>query len=397
MRYKEPFTIYPRKLKKYTIYYYQCYDNNGRRIYGHSTGQRTKTAARLYCMELYRKGELIPDNKPVSFAEFAAGWWDIKTCKYLQWRQMQNPLAPSTIDHYKTSLELQIMPFFGKMKLNNITPEIIQKWVMKLSQEGLNNSSINLKIATLKVMLKEAVRLKMIAYNPTDKIKKLMANNREVKILNNSEVQKLFPSDWRKIWDSYEIYLFNKLAACTGMRMSEIIALKSEHINEDHIHVCVQYSRKYNIRPLKTKDSRNIPITPVLYEELSVLIGKNTGGFLFLNPQNREPITPNRIYRETGHAFDRIGINSEERKKCGLAMHHWRHFLNTALLMANVNTLKVQKVTGHKTMSMTRHYAHFDSRYFTEVLDVQNNLIASDSDSAVISADTAAEKQPAST
>jgi integrase len=73
-------------------------------------------------------------------------------------------------------------------------------------------------------------------------------------------------------------------------------------------------------------------------------------------------------------------------------MHHWRHFLNTALLMANVNTLKVQKVTGHKTMSMTRHYAHFDSRYFTEVLDVQNNLIASDNDSAVISADTTAEK-----
>jgi integrase len=44
--------------------------------------------------------------------------------------------------------------------------------------------------------------------------------------------------------------------------------------------------------------------------------------------------------------------------------------------MANVSTLKVQKVTGHKSLSMTRHYAHFDSRDFTEVLDVQNNLIS---------------------
>jgi hypothetical protein len=43
--------------------------------------------------------------------------------------------------------------------------------------------------------------------------------------------------------------------------------------------------------------------------------------------------------------------------------------------MANVSTLKVQKVTGHKSLSMTRHYTHFDSRDFTEVLDVQNNLI----------------------
>jgi hypothetical protein len=55
-------------------------------------------------MELYRNGKLIPGKKPVSFGEFAAGWWDIKTCKYLEWRQMQNPLAPSTIDHYKTNL-----------------------------------------------------------------------------------------------------------------------------------------------------------------------------------------------------------------------------------------------------------------------------------------------------
>jgi integrase len=80
------------------------------------------------------------------------------------------------------------------------------------------------------------------------------------------------------------------------------------------------------------------------------------------------------VYKETAAAFDKIGIGRDERKARGIALHHWRHFLNTALLMANVNTLKVQKVTGHKSLSMTRHYAHFDSREFTEVLDVQNGL-----------------------
>jgi integrase len=375
MRYKEPFTLYPRKLKTVTVFYYQCYDNNGKRMCGHSTGQRTKTAARMYCMELYRKGKLIPEKKPVSFAEFADGWWNIRTCKYLEWRQMQNPLAPSTIDHYKTNLELHIKPFFGKMSLNTISPELVQNWIMRLSREGYNNSSINIQIATLKVMMKEAARLKLISINPMEKIKKLIAHNKEVQILKSEEVQKLFPADWRKIWDSYEIYVFNKLAACTGMRLSEIIGLQIENIRDDHIHVCTQYSKKYGICPLKTKDSRNIPITSVLYEELSSLIKNNTRGFLFLENSGNEPISRNRIYRETSAAFDKIGIGREERRKRGLALHHWRHFLNTALLMANVNTLKVQKVTGHKSLSMTRHYAHFDSRDFTEVLDVQNSLL----------------------
>ena len=374
MRYKELFTVYPRKLKTVTVFYYQCYDNNGKRTCGHSTGQRTKTNAKKYCMELYRAGKLIPEKKPVSFAEYSDGWWDIKTCKYLEWRQIQNPLAPSTIDHYKTNLELHIKPFFGKMKLNDITADIVENWILGMSREGYNNSSINIQIATLKIMMKEAVRLKIISLNPVEKIKKLIAYNKEVQILKNEEVQNLFPMDWKKIWDSFEVYIFNKLAACTGMRLSEIIGLQINHIHDDYIHVCAQYSQKYGIRPLKTKDSRNIPIASALRGELSSIIKGNTQGFLFTE-NGGEPISRHRIYRETSAAFDKIGIGREERRERGLALHHWRHFLNTALLMANVSTLKVQKVTGHKSMSMTKHYAHFDSREFSEVLDVQNNLL----------------------
>jgi integrase len=375
MRYKQPFTVYPRKLKTVTVFYYQCYDSEGRRTNGHSTGQRTKTAAYAYCMKLYREGKLVPEKKTITFGEFAAGWWDIKTCKYLEWRQVQNPIAFSTIDHYKTSLEVHIKPYFAKTRLDAISPEVVQKWVLNLVKKGYTNASINMRIATLKIMMKEALRLKLINSNPVEKIKKLRADNKEVQILKTEEVQRLFPSKWQDIWDTYEVYIFNKLAACTGMRAGELLGLKGEHIHADHIHVCVQYSDKYGLIPLKTKDSRNIPITCFIHDELEVLIRKNGQGFIFSANGGTLPFTRNKIYKETADAFDRIGIFEAERKKRGIVLHHWRHFLNTALLMANVNTLKVQKVTGHKTLSMTKHYAHFDSREFTEVLDVQNRLL----------------------
>jgi integrase len=326
-------------------------------------------------MKLYKEGKLIPEKKTVSFGEFANGWWDIKSCKYLEWRQVQNPLAPSTIDHYKTNLEIHIKPYFAKIRLDAITHESVQKWVLQLSKKGYSNASINIQIATLKIMMKEAVRLRVITASPAEKIKKLKADNREVRILKIDEVKKLFPVNWQNIWDSYEVYIFNKLAACTGMRPGELMGLKGEHINADHIHVCAQYSKKYGVTPLKTKDSRDIPITGYVLEELSVLAEKNGQGFVFSDNGGADPISRNRIYKETRNALDKIGIGRQERKRRGIALHHWRHFLNTALLMANVNTLKVQKVTGHKSIGMTRHYAHFDSREFTEVLDVQNSLL----------------------
>ena len=44
--------------------------------------------------------------------------------------------------------------------------------------------------------------------------------------------------------------------------------------------------------------------------------------------------------------------------------------------MSNIADSKVQSVTGHRSMRMTEHYTHFDTRQFAEVRDVQANLLA---------------------
>ena len=49
--------------------------------------------------------------------------------------------------------------------------------------------------------------------------------------------------------------------------------------------------------------------------------------------------------------------------------------MNTLLLTSNVVISKVQKVTGHKSLKMTEHYTHFDTKQFTEVREDQTNLL----------------------
>jgi hypothetical protein len=46
-------------------------------------------------MWLYREGTLVPKKKTMTFEEFATGWWDIKPCKYLEWRQLSDPFSES--------------------------------------------------------------------------------------------------------------------------------------------------------------------------------------------------------------------------------------------------------------------------------------------------------------
>jgi integrase len=82
------------------------------------------------------------------------------------------------------------------------------------------------------------------------------------------------------------------------------------------------------------------------------------------------------VYAGFKGALEKIGIGKAERERRGLTVHGWRHFLNTTLRMANVADSKVRKVTGHRSLKMTEHYTHFDSREFTEVRAVQAELSA---------------------
>jgi len=66
------------------VVYYHAYDQNGKRLFGKSTEQKTITAARVVCNRLLKKGKLTPDkNYMPIFAEYASGWWKWDAHEYL--------------------------------------------------------------------------------------------------------------------------------------------------------------------------------------------------------------------------------------------------------------------------------------------------------------------------
>ena len=97
---------------------------------------------------------------------------------------------------------------------------------------------------------------------------------------------------------------------------------------------------------------------------------------VFSDDGGKTPVTVERINRQFDRALQRIGISHDEKLKRNISFHAWRHFFNTLLLMSNVADSKVRSITGHRSKKMTEHYTHFDTRQFTEVRDVQAELLA---------------------
>jgi integrase len=80
------------------------------------------------------------------------------------------------------------------------------------------------------------------------------------------------------------------------------------------------------------------------------------------------------------NAFKAIGIDEKERQRRLLTFHSWRHFFNTMLVMADISGSKLRSVTGHSSEEMTDYYTHFDTKKFTEIITVQENLLEDKAD-----------------
>jgi len=160
------------------------------------------------------------------------------------------------------------------------------------------------------------------------------------------------------------------------LRIGELRGLRCDMVFNDYIHVQGQYLKNKYVDHTKTKHDRTIPISAAMRNMLDDLLAKNGSGYVFSDDGGKTPISNDWLNKGLNLALKKIGINYEEKLKRNLSFHAWRHFLNTLLLTSNVGLSKVQKVTGHKSLKMTEHYTHFDTKQFSEVVDVQNNLLA---------------------
>ena len=235
MRYRECFSLYRRKMRSgKSVWYYQCYDENGVRVCGHSTEQTTRTAAREYCIRLVREHKLVRErgiNKIPTFGEFAKGFWNFQTSEYLCYIKTRRPISQRYANMAEGQTNNYILETFRHIPLDKITENMVDSWLVSMPSKGLRASTANVAFSTFKTMMNWAVKKRLIKFNPCNGVKNLKEQEKNREIITPFEVQKLFGST-EGIWSDTLYYRMCKLAACTGMRVAEVIGLRGKYVFE---------------------------------------------------------------------------------------------------------------------------------------------------------------------
>jgi site-specific recombinase XerC len=75
-------------------------------------------------------------------------------------------LEPKTQAGYESILAAHLTPEFGDRRVSTITPERVEAYIRRLSDDGMAAGTVRSVYAALRAALNTAVRLRMISNNP---------------------------------------------------------------------------------------------------------------------------------------------------------------------------------------------------------------------------------------
>ena len=380
---KRPFTMFRRARKSgRPVWYFQTYDEYGRRTTARSTGHTNRAAAEHYVAEVLNAG--IHTRPEIRFAAYAESWWDWDRCDYVGAKLARGSRISRTHAHNQRHLLVhQLVPYFGGHLLHAITAPMIENWVLEMKRNsGLSAATVNRALNCLKVMLKQAVVRGLLTASPAQHIARLPEPHRARVLLSSREMRALLDeSSLDAVWDGdVRHFTLSLLAASTGMRLGECQGLPWRCVHDGYVDITQSWKPRHGLLDPTPKwgSERIAPIPSRTQHWLGELMAlspyREPNDLVFFGVSGQRPVDQKTVAEALYVALARIGIAEGERRERGLTFHGWRHWFNSHMRAAAVSDAKLRRVTGHKSGAMTEHYTHFALEQLSDVAAAQEEL-----------------------
>lgn len=237
----------------------------------------------------------------------------------------------------------------------------VRSWVIELVEDGLQPKSINRKIASIRSFYKYLLRQGKIKKDPTTKVKVLKASKKLPQFVSENDILSLLDkSEFDKGFSGLRDRLVLELLYGTGIRLAELISLKSSNVNI--INSTLKVLGKRN-------KERVIPFSKSLGEligeystERKKLFQQNENDALILTDSGKSvyPMFVYRLVKKYLNLFTTIDKRSP---------HVLRHTFATHLLNKGAELNAVKDLLGHTSLTATQVYTHNSLEKLKSVFD----------------------------
>jgi integrase len=248
---------------------------------------------------------------------------------------------------YKGYIKNRLIPFFGKIRIKDLTPRKVRDFQEMLVGE-VSNKSINNYMIPLRQSFELAFIDEMIEENILDRVKNLPIVKQKVIPLNIDQVNSVLNS-MKHVPDYFNYYQF---ALWTGLSTGEQLGLKWIDINleDKKIHINRMYGKK-GIRPVKTKYRKRC--IELIQPAIDALVAQKKLNYdsewVFIDPNNKKhtnlPWTSRKIAIPWNKAL-------EENNTHELTAYGTRHTYSSIMLSAGMTLEWLKNKLGHSNYKM---------------------------------------------
>jgi integrase/recombinase XerC len=239
---------------------------------------------------------------------------------------------------------------FDAGSLEMVNYSMIRSWIVDMVDNGISNSSVNRKIASLKSFYKFLLKTKQIEASPLLKHKSLKTPKKLQIPFSEKELDAVlnllkYPAGFEGARDKLIIDLFYT----TGIRRTELINLKMQNISLAGETIKVLGKRnKERILPILPIISKQINLYLTERSQLEVI--KDDDCFFLLLKGVK--MNDSFVYRLINYYFSNV---SEKVKK---SPHILRHTFATHMLNNGADLNSVKELLGHSSLASTQIYTH---------------------------------------
>jgi integrase len=254
----------------------------------------------------------------------------------------------------KRQIRMYLAPFFGTMRLDAITDFTVAQYKKRRIDAGAAAATINRELATLGHLLRRAVEWKWLDRLPT-RPKKLEESKGRIIALTADQCDALMTAAGASA--DVDLWLFVAFGLNTAMRHSEILAARWDQLDLDRRRLFI---------PDAKAGQRSQPLTAELVDILrrEREMRDDREGWIFASP-HRDSATGHRarMGQSFADAVGRAGLDPAL-----ITSHVMRHTAITRLVESGAPLPTIQRISGHKTLTIVLRYAHVSDPHIDDAI-----------------------------
>jgi len=240
---------------------------------------------------------------------------------------------------------LWIAPVVSGMKIKMIAPVNLERIKKNMADAGKSPRSIQYALAVIRQVYNFAKKNDLFTGDiPTSKISWPKVDNERTRYLTPEEANTLLQALKAKSQDTYEITL---LSFQCGLRFGEIAHLQWSDADYERGLLLIRDAKNGTRHAFLTEQTIEMLKNRVQGEPYNLIFPAKDGGVM-----PRISPTYHRVVKELGL---NKGIDDRRQK---LVFHSARHSFGSLLAEQGQDLYTIQKLIGHKTVTMTQRYSH---------------------------------------